>query len=307
MRILIILLSLFYLIACNPQKSTKTNTPLPTVNERVGIYKNATIYTGRSDYEFEIDGQSTLIRVSNFDTINRPVIPSNLTIPDADDFSIANPLLIGQKYTLAFAPQEQLKSIELLGAHDPSNAELPALPNNYAGFLAAGPSVDSRAYLNLSADLSAILLVNNDDNERPMYKYGRWSRTNNGQKINLQFGEESWEFLVKNNTLTLISGQMGKEGLSLSATEFSNICQYLQQWLSNLSTIDGEPLVSLATIKYDTPLANVLRTEHAYLALYGGLESVYNLEERTIGNALRANPTVQGVCDLVLRATDEGH
>ena len=263
MRILLSLLSLFLLFACDPKESTTSNKLLPTVNERVGIYKNATIYTGRSDYEFEIDGQSTLIRMSNFDTLNQPAIPSNLTVADIDGFPVANPLLIGQKYTLAFAPQEQLKSIQLFGSHDPSNPELPAIPDNYSGLLAVGPSVDSRAYLNLFADLSAILLVHYDSNERPMYQYGRWTRTNNGQSVSAQFGDENWEFIVKENALVLVSGQMGNGRLSLMATEKYDICQYVQQWLSNLSTIDGEPQVSPDNIKYDSPLSEVLRTEHA--------------------------------------------
>lgn len=304
MRILLSFLSLLLLIACDPQQANESNTPAPTVNERVGIYKNATIYTGRSDYEFEIDGQAMLIRMSNLDTLNQPAIPSNLTVADIDGFPVANPLLIGQKYTLAFAPQEQLKSIQLFGPHDPSNVELPALPNNYSGLLAVGPSVDSRAYLNLLTDLTAIMLVNYDSNERPLYKYGRWTRTHNGQKIKVQFGAENWEFLVKENALVLASGQMGTGGLSLMATEFSDICQYVQQWLVNL----GASQIALADITYDTPLADILKTEDAYNTLYGTLETVYQLEETAIGKALRANPTVQGVCDLVLlRATDEGH
>ncbi|MFK7981994.1 MAG: hypothetical protein AB8G86_18590 [Saprospiraceae bacterium] len=307
MRFFLFLVSLFLLMACDPKNNTTSTTTPPTVNERVGIYKNATIYTGRSDYEFEIDGQSMLFRMSNFDTLNQPAIPSNLTVADIDGFPVANPLLIGQKYTLAFAPQEQLKSIQLFGPPDPSNAELPALPDNYSGLLAVGPSENSRAYLNLAADLRAVLLINYDKNERPMYKYGRWTRTNNGQKVSIQFEEEDWEFLVRKNILTLASGQMGKAGLNLRATEFSDICQYVQQWLSNLSTIDGESPIVLDNIDYHSPLAEILKTEHAYMALYGELESVYKIEETTISKTLRANPTVQGVCDLILRATDEGH
>jgi len=275
MRILLSLLSLFLLLACGSKQATKSNTPPPTVNEKIGIYKNATIYAGRSDYEFEIDGQSTLIRVSNFDTLNQPRIPSNLTVPDIADSPVANPLLIGHKYTFAYAPQGQLKSIQLLGPYDPTNATLPAIPDNYFGLLAVGSSAENRAYLNLFSDLTAILLIHYASTERPIYKHGRWTRTDNGQKVKVQFGAENWDFLVRKNRLTLTSGQMGKEGLSLTATEFSDICQYIQEWLSNLSAIDNEPQVSLEEIKNDSPLANILRTEHAYIALYGELESVY--------------------------------
>lgn len=306
MRILAAFLSLLILIACDPNKNTKS-TPPPTVNKRIGIYKNATIYTGRSDYEFEIEGQSLLIRISNFDTLNQPAIPSNLTIPDIAGFPVANPLLIGKKYTLAFAPQEQLKSIRLLSPHDPSDVELPAIPDNYSGLLAIGPSVDSRAYLSLFSDLTAILLINYDAKERPMYKYGRWTRTDQGQKISAQFDGEDWEFLVRENTLVLTSGQMGTGGLSIMATEKYDICQYVQQWLSNLSTIDGQPRIDANYMTTESPLADILRTEHAYMSLYGELEAVYKIKETTIGHVLRANPTVQGICDLVLRTTEEGH
>jgi len=194
MRTLILLLSLSILIACDSKKSTKSTTSLPIVKERIGIYKNATIYTGRSDYEFEIAGRSTLIRVSNFDTTNQPMIPSNLTIPSHDGIEGPNPLLVGKKYTLAFDQQEQLKSIKLLGPHDPSNANLPAIPESYSGLLSVAPTADSRAYLNLFSDLTAILLVNYGNQERPMYKYGRWTRTEYGQKISVQLDSENWEF-----------------------------------------------------------------------------------------------------------------
>ena len=307
MRILISLLSLFVLLACDSKQSTKTTTPPPTVNERVGIYKNATIYTGRSDYEFEIGGKAMLIRVSNFDTLNQPNIPSNLTTAYGDGLPGPNPLLIGKKFTLAFAPQEQLKSIKLLGAHDPSNAELPAIPENYSGLLSVAPSADSRAYLNLFSDLTAILLVNYEPNEPPMYKYGRWTRTDNGQKVNVQLDDENWEFLVRENALVLISNQMGTGRLSLIATEEYDICQYIQHTLSNLSTTDNQPRIDANYITNESPLADILRTEQAYLELYKTLENVYQIEESLISQVLRANPTAQGVCDLVLRDLGEGH
>jgi len=306
MRLLISLLSLCLLFACDPKKDTTSTTPPPTVNERIGIYKNATIYTGRSDYEFEIDGQAMLIRVSNMDVHSQPAIPSNLTVPDINGFPVANPLLIGKKYTLAFAPQEQLKSIQLLG-HDPSNTELPAIPENYSGLLSVGPSADSRAYLNLFSDLTAILLVNYDAKERPMYKHGRWTRTDNGQKVSVQFGDENWDFLVRENALVLASRQMGTGGLSLIATEKYDICHHVKQWLSVLSATDGQAQIATSFMTPTSPLADILRTEHAYMGLYGELEHVYKLDEATISKVLRANPTVQGVCDLVLRSSGEGH
>ena len=307
MRILISLLSLFVLLACDPKQPTKTTTPPPTVNERVAVYKNATIYTGRSDYEFEIGGKAMLIRVSNFDTLNQPNIPSNLTTPHGDGLPGPNPLLVGKKFTLAFAPQEQLKSIKLLGAHDPSDAELPAIPENYSGLLSVAPSATSRAYLNLFSDLTAILLVNYEPNEPPMYKYGQWTRTANGQKVRVQLGEENWEFLVRENALVLVSDQMGTGRLSLIATEEYNICQYIQHALSNLSTTDNQPRIDANYITNESPLADILRTERAYLELYKELENVYKIEENLISQVLRANPTAQGVCDLVLRDLGEAH
>ena len=307
MRILTTLLSLFILIACDPTKSNKPNTPPPTVNNRVGIYKNATIYTGRSDYEFEVGGQSMLIRISNFDTLNQPKIPSNLTVSYGDGIPSPNPLLIGKKFNLAFAPQEQLKSIKLLGEYDPSDVELPAIPDNYSGLLSIGPSENSRAYLNLFSDLTAVLLINYDSNEQPMYKYGRWTRTDNGQKVRAQFEDDNWEFLIRENALVLVSRQMGTGGLSLIATEEIDICQYVQQWLSNLSTTDRQSRIAAAYITNESPLSDILRTEHAYMALYGELETVYEVEESIISQTLRANPTVQGVCELVMRATGNGH
>lgn len=307
MRILTTLLSLFILIACDPTKSNKPTTPPPTVNNRVGVYKNATIYTGRSDYEFEVGGQSMLVRISNFDTLNQPKVPSNLTVSYEDGIPGPNPLLIGKNFNLAFAPQEQLKSIKLLGEYDPSDVELPAIPDNYSGLLSIGPSENSRAYLNLFSDLTAILLINYDSNEQPMYKYGRWTRTDNGQKVVAQFEEDNWEFLIRENALVLVSRQMGTGGLNLIASEEIDICQYVQQWLSNLSTTDRQPRIAAAYITNESPLSDILRTEHAYMALYGELETIYEVEEAIISQTLRANPTVQGVCDLVMRATGNGH
>lgn len=307
MRILLLFLSLFLLLACDPKKNTNPTSPLPTVNERIGIYKNATIYTGRSDYEFEIDGQATLIRMSNFDTLHQPTVPSNLTVLDTAGFPVANPLLIGKKYVLAFAPQEQLKSIQLVGAQVSSSAEFPAIPENYSGLLSVNSSVDSRAYLSLFSDLSAILLVNYDSKERPMYRQGRWTRTDKGQKIKVQFDDENWDFLVKENALVLTSDQMGKERLSLMATEKFDICHYVKQWLSTLSATDGQTQIATTFMSPTSPLATILRTEHAYMELYGELEEVYKLDEVTISKVLRANPTIQGVCDLLLRTTEKRH
>lgn len=307
MRSLISVLSLLLLMACDPKQSTKTTTPPPTVNERVGIYKNATIYTGRSDYEFEIGGKTVLIRVSNFDTLNQPNIPSNMTAAYGDGLPGPNPLLIGKKFTLAFAPQEQLKSIKLLGAHDPSNAELPAIPENYSGLLSVAPTANSRAYLSLFADLTAILLISYEPNEKPLYKYGRWTRNDNGQKVSAQLGEEAWEFLVRENGLVLTSDQMGSGGLSLMATTEFDICQYMQHTLSNLSTTGGQSRIDANYITNASPLADILRTEQAYLELYKALENTYQIEENLISQVLRANPTAQGVCDLVLRDSGEGH
>ena len=181
MRIIIPLLSFFLILSCKPKKTNNTpKTPIPTVKEEIGIFKNATIYTGRSDYEFEVNGQSILVRISNIDTLNQPDIPTNLIDPNADGLPGPNPILIGAKYKLAFGPQGSIKSIRLAGAHDPSNTEIPAIPENYSGLLSVGPSADSRAFLNISADLSAILFDTVRKKRSPsgqirtMDSFGRW-------------------------------------------------------------------------------------------------------------------------------------
>jgi len=298
MRILIPLFSLFLLMACGP-KNKKNPTPPPTVDERVGIYQNATVYAASTDYAFEINGQNLLVRVSNVDSLNMPDIPSNLTVMGEEGPPSVNPLLIGSKYVLSFDPQEQLKSIKLMGSHDPSDPELPTLSENFSGLLSVGPASDSRAYLDLSADLTANLLIHYEENEQPLYKTGRWTRTNKGKYVSAQFGDENWQFAVKDSALVLVSNQMGSSRLTLMANDNYNICYFVQSWLSNVSTIDNQKRVKPEDITNETPLADVLRTEHAYMNLYGELETVYKVDEETIAKALRANPTVQAVCDLV--------
>lgn len=308
MRILIPMISLFLLVACKSNtEKVPTPTSSPTIEEKVGIYKSATVYAASTDYEFEIAGKAMLVRVSTVDSLNLPDIPSNLTILSQEGPRGVNPILIGKKYALEFGPQKQLKSIRLLGAHDPSDPELPAIPENYSGLLSVAPSADSRAYLSLQADLSAILLINYEPGEQPSYQFGRWTRTDNGQKISVQLAEENWQFLVKEDALVLSSQQMGTGGLSLIATEDLTICHYVHQWLSDLSTTDGEQRVKPANISNEMPLADILRTEHAYMALYGELEEVYKADEATINQTLRANPTVQGVCDIATQSTGAGH
>ena len=309
MRILAALLSLFLLVNCQPKSnSNQPATPPPTVEERIGIYRNATIYTGRSDYEFEIDGKRILVRISNLDTLNQPEIPTNLTVPTADGIPKANPLLLGSKYKLSFGPQEMLKSIELIEAHDPSSTEVPAIPTDYSGLLAVAPEETSRAYLKLYADLTAILLISYEAGQEPVYRVGRWTRTNGGQHVSTNFNGEEWRFLVRENALVLISRQMGTAGLSLVATENPNMCDYVHQWLSDLSTTDDERRVPVTAISNETPLSEVLRTEHAYMGLYGTLETVFLADEKTISTTLRANPTVQSICDILLQnIAGEGH
>lgn len=303
---LIMFLSILLLNACQ-SKNTKPATPPPTVDERIGIYKNATVYAGSTDYEFEVDGKSILLRLSNFDTLNQPIIPSNLTITSLEGPPSVNPVLIGAKYRLAFGPQERLNSIKLLEDHDPSSLELPAIPENYSGLLAIGPSDNSRCYLSLASDLSAILLISYGEEDAPIYKYGRWTRIEKGQKVSVQFGEEEWLFLVKDNSLVLISKQMGSAGLTIMANEQYTICHYVQQWLSILSEIDGEEKIKAEDINNKTPLSDILRTEHAYMGLYGDLETVFKIKEKNTSETLRANPTVGGVCSLILQNTVEGH
>ncbi len=304
MRILIAFFSLLLVLACKSEQ--KTSPPPPTVDERVGTYQNATVYAGSTDYAFEVNGRMILVRVNNVDALNMPDIPSNLTVMGQEGPPTINPVLIGSKYKLSFGPQEQLKSIQLLGNHDPSNPELPALFENYTGLLSVGPSEDSRAYLQLSADLTANLIVHYEENERPLYKNGRWTRTNEGQYVSAQFGDENWQFLVKDSALILVSNQMGSGRLTLMANDIYTICYHVQSWLSNVSTIDQQKRVQPEDITNVTPLSEVLRTEHAYMSLYGELEEVYKVTEEETAKALRANPTVQAVCDLVMKVPLEG-
>lgn len=307
MRIVIALLSLFLLMACDPKKSPPASPP--TVDERVGIYQDATVYAGSTDYAFEINDRLILVRVSNFDSLDMPDIPSNLTIMGQEGPPEVNPVLVGSKYALSFGPQEQLKSIKLLGNHDPSDVELPALPENYSGFLSVGPASDSRAYLQLSADLTANLIIHYEENERPLYKTGRWTRTNKGQYVSAQFGDENWQFIVKDGALVLVSNQMGSGRLTLMANNIYNICYHVQSWLSTISTIGGKRQVKAEDITNNIPLSDILRSEKAYLRLYEELENIYKVEEETTAKALRANPTVQAVCDLVMKVPlgGEGH
>lgn len=304
MRIFLSLFSLFFLVACQPKNNTPA-TP-PTVDERIGIYQNATVYAASTDYAFEINGKRVFVRVNTLDSLNMPAIPNNLTVRGTEGPPEVNPLLVGHKYVLTFGPQEKLKSIKLLGAHDPSDPELPALPENYSGLLSVGPASDSRAYLHLAADLSATLIVHYEDKSQPMYQHGRWTRTNNGQVVSVQFGTEDWRFLVRDGALILASNQMGTGRLTIMANDNFSICSFIQSWLSDISTIDNQKRVKAEDIRNDTPLAEVLRTEHTYMNLYGVLETVYKVPEETIAKALRANPTVQAVCDLVMKVPLKG-
>lgn len=307
MRFLYVSMVFFLLFACKPNKKVEVPiSSLPTVKQEIGVYRNATVYTGKSDYEFEVNGQALLISVSNFDTLNNPSIPSNLEEPFADGLPGPNPLLVGAKFLLEYGPDNILKRISLAESHDPSDPELPALPENYSGLLSVAPTDYSRAYLNLSADLTAILLINYDIKEPPTIHYGRWTRTAKGTRLVAQFAEESWEFLVRGNNLILATRQMGTGGLKLEASNQFTICEYVRNWLSELSTTDGEPRVLPNDMSQTTPLSEVLRTEHAYMGLYGLLEAVFKVEEATTAEMLRKKPTVAGVCDLVLHLYEEG-
>lgn len=310
MRILIALCSFFLIIACKPQiDPNATTSPTASVKEKIGIYQDATVYAGKTDYAFTIDGQTVLIEVSNIDSTAISKVPSNLTDPNADGLPGANPILIGQQYKIEYDANNHINKISLLGAHDPSSPELPAIPENYSGLLSVGPTEESRAYLNLSSDLSAMLLIDYGRNEEKTAKYGRWTRSSDGQLVDVQLEkeEESWNFLVKEDALMLRSRQMGTTGLTLVNTGNQNICDYVHQWLSDLSNTDGEDKVPVEEISHETPLENILRTEHAYLGLYGDLEIIFGVKENDIANTLRQNPTVAGVCDLVMHVAGEGH
>ena len=100
---------------------------------------------------------------------------------------------------------------------------------------------------------------------------------------------------------------MGTGGLSLLATDDFHICDYVHQWLSNLSDMDGEKKVLVENISNETPLSDVLRTEHTFMALYGELETTYRVGEEITNDVLKKNPTVQGVCDLVMHIMEERH
>ncbi len=300
MRILTALIALFLIASCQSKKTTPATTP-SSLDERIGIFKQATAYAASTDYEFEVDGKSILVRVSSLDSVLLSNVPSNLVVPSEEGPEGANPLLIGTKYKLTFGPQGQLKSIQLTGNHDPSNPDLPALPEAYSGLLNVGPEAESRAYLNLFSDLTALLLVRYEANGPPMFKQGRWTRMEDGQKISAQFGDENWVFVVKEEALILVSRQMGSGGLTLMASTEYDLCHYVRNWLSDLSTTDGASRVKAVNINNETSLADILKTEHAYMSLYGELETVFNVTEEDINQILRKNPTVQGVCDLVMQ------
>jgi len=306
MRILTALIGLFLVVSCQPKKNTNSS-PAPTVNERIGIFKQATAYAAATDYEFEVDGKAVLVRVSSLDSLLLANVPSNLIVPSEEGPEGANPLLIGQKYKLTFGPQEALKSIKLMGNHDPANPELPAIPEVYSGLLAVGPEIDSRAYLNLFSDLTALLLIDYGGNESPMFQQGRWTRTESGQRVSVQLGEENWDFFIKENDLILVSNQMGSGGLKVTADSQYDLCHYVQNWLSDLSTMDGEPRVNAVDISNKSSLSDVLQTEHAYMSLYGELEVTFNSTEENTRKTLGENPTVQGVCELVMQAGGSGH
>lgn len=308
MRILTALMGFLIVVSCQ-QKETKTPSTAPIVDERIGIYKQATAYAASTDYEFEVNGKSILVRVSRLDSLLSANVPANLIVPSEEGPEMANPLLIGKKYKLTFDLKEHLKSIQLMGNHDPANPELPGIPEVYSGLLSIGPEVDSRAYLNIFSDLTALLLIYYEAGESPVFKQGRWTRTDNGQKISAQFGEEDWLFQIRKDSLMLISRQMGSGGLTLTASPEYDFCHYVRNWLSNLSTTDGQQKVEVANITNQTPLSDVLGTEHAYMSLYGELETVFNVSEENINQILRKNPSVQGVCDLVLQVgnSEEEH
>jgi hypothetical protein len=229
-------------------------------------------------------------------------MPSNLTVTNGEGIAGRNPLLVGQSYQLEFAANNKIKSIRLEGAHDPSNPDLPAIPNNYTGLLDSTASHD-RIYLNINADLSAILMMTSEQEKNPIFKYGLWSRTAAGEEIRVQFGEETWVFLVREAALVLTSVQASN--LSLMASEELVICDYVKRWLSYLSTVDGLRMVDVSKITTSTPLSEILRTEHAYMKLYGELEEIFKLEESIVGQGLRKQPNVQGICDLITRNTPE--
>lgn len=308
MRIFIALCSLFLLVACQPQiDPNATTSPTASVKEKIGIYQDATVYTGKTDYAFTIDGQTVLIEVSNIDSTAISKVPSNLTDPNADGLPGPNPILIGQQYKIEYDANNHINKISLIGAHDPSSPELPAIPENYSGLLSVGPTEESRAYLNLSSDLSAMLLIDYGKNEEKTAKYGRWTRSADGQIATVQLDRKDWSFLIKEDALILRTDQMGTGGLTLVNTGKENICDYVHQWLSGLSNTDGEVKVPVEEISHETPLENILRTEHAYLGLYGDLEIIFGVKENDIANTLRKNPTVAGVCDLVMHVDGEGH
>ena len=305
MRILTAFLGLLILVSCQPKK--KSTPPPPSVDERIGIYKQATAYAAATDYEFEINGKPILVRVSSLDSLLLANVPSNLIVPSAEGPEGANPLLIGTKYKLIFGPQEHLKSIRLMGNHDPADPELPAIPEVYSGLLGNDSKTANRVYLNLSSDLTALLLIDYEENKPTKFKHGRWTRTYNGQQVSAQLGQQNWQFLVKENALVLVSQQLGKDGMTLMASTKYDLCHYVHNWLSDVSTTDGESKVFPENITNQTPLSDILRTEHAYMNIYGELELVFNVTEDNISRVLRKNPTVQGVCDLVMQVSESGH
>lgn len=302
MKKFIVLFIFLGIIACQSkqQKETPTIKPPPIVKTKEGVYNAAIVYAAATDFEFLVDDKPMLFRVNYGDSTYLPDLPINLTIKGEEGPPYANPILVGKKYQLNFGSNEQLQSIQLLAPHDPTSIDIPAIPEQYSGIIPIGEYTGSRAYLNLFTDLTAILLVNYKSEGAPLYQVGRWTRTEGGQKVSIQFPENPLEFLVKDKALSLVSNQMGIKKLDLIATEKYNLCHYLQEWLSDLSTIDGETRVPVEAISPTTPLDKILRTEHAYMNLHGELATVFKTKEEQISKTLKENSIVSDICELLL-------
>ena len=299
------------MVACQPsqnkgEEETQVISPTKT-RELVGVYKDATVYTGKTDYAFEVNGQTILVSISNFEEKDTPIIPSNLLEPNSNGIPGPNPLLIGAKYYLEYDADGRLKRISLFGPHDPSNVELPALPENYSGLLSEASSPNHRAYLNLSADLTAILLINYGDEDLPLVSYGRWTRTTDGSKIILLFNDkEPMEFLIKGRSLIHTGNEFGTAGLSILANGEKTICQYIRHVLANISAMDGQAGVPEDSINDFMPFRDFVRTEHGFMSLYGLLETSFQIPESTIASTLTEGATVQDVCDLAMHKIEGG-
>ncbi len=302
-------LALFLLITACQSASNKDKQSqvisLPQTRELIGTYKDATVYAGKTDYAFEVDGQTILVAVSNLEEKNQPIMPSNLLDPNSEGIPGANPILVGAKYYLEYDVNGKLKRISLFGPHDPSSTELPALPENYSGLLPEAISPDSRAYLNLSADLTAILLINDEKEQWPVVSFGRWTRSSDGSKAILMFDhKEPMEFLIKGRSLVHIGNEFGTAGLSILANDKKTICQYVHQILANISAMDGGTKVPVDQISDFTPFRDLVRTEHGFMNLYGLLEIAFKVPENSIGNTLTEGATVQDVCDLAMHKVE---